>query len=372
MYRVILAVTNDIVTDYRVHKVAKTLKRNGYSVTIVGRRFSYSEDLFRRPYRTRRFKLWVNKGVLFYAAYNIRLFFYLMAVKFDVIVANDLDTLPSSFVAAKLKRKPLVYDSHELFTEVPELQNRPFVKSVWSRFEKLLVPRVKHAYTVSQSVADHYKDHIGVEFDVVRNVGRFRYGHEFEHVKQRDEKVILYQGAVNIGRGLDLIIRAMKELPRHKLWVIGSGDVLEEMKELTVRCGVEEQVLFVGRVPFEKLWKYTSQADVGLSIEEDLGLNYRYALPNKIFDYIQARLPMIVSDLPEMRKVVSQYGLGLILEERTPEKLAELILTLDEEKTAQLKSKLELAARELCWQIEEEKLVHLYRKIIQPELEYIS
>ncbi|HBH49173.1 MAG TPA: glycosyl transferase group 1 [Bacteroidales bacterium] len=362
MIKIVLAVTNDIVTDNRLHKVANTLCQNGYEVTMVGRRFSHSVNLFSRSYATRRFKLWFNKTILFYANYNLRLLFYLLKVPVDIIVANDLDTLPASWLAAKLRKKVLVFDSHELFTEVPELVKRPLVKRVWALHEHLLVPGIDYGYTVSQPIQQYYQDKYNKSFELIRNLGLFRFDQEFK--QNYKETIILYQGSINVGRGLELMVKTLPLLENTKMWIIGQGDILNRLKNLVVELGLEDRVIFFGRIRLDDLWKYTQKAHIGISLEEDLGLNYRYSLPNKLFDYIQSRIPVIVSDLPEMRKLVEKFQIGEILRNRTPESLASLVEKIKGDKSAQTvyQQKLELAARELCWQREEEKLIKLYRQ----------
>lgn len=374
MYKVTLAVTNDIVTDNRVHKVGVTLTQHGFIVTIVGRKFRYSQDLFDRPYFTRRFFMKVNKGPFFYVFFNLRFFFYLLRTKPDIIVANDLDTLLAGYLASKLIRKPLLLDSHEYFTELPELVDRKFVRKFWIILERFLLPRIKYGYTVSEGIAQRYKELYNVDFKVIRNVGLFKYDHEFKNTSTpKPYRIIIYQGVLNIGRGLELIIEAMQYLDNYKLWLIGGGDIENKLKELVKEKKLNEKVLFFGRVPLDKLWHYTQQADIGISLEEDLGLNYRFALPNKLFDYVQARLPVLISDLPEMRQLIEKYQIGIVAEKRTPKDIAKYIeVLLSEEDMSIRKRNLELAARELCWQREEDKLIDIYHQVIGPVSRNIS
>lgn len=138
--KLVLTVTNNLVSDNRVHKVATTLVGMGFDVTLVGRTWPSNSKLNPRNYSTRRFALLFNKGFLFYANYNIRLFFYLLYKRFDVILSNDLDSLTACFVASKITRANLVYDSHEYFTELPELVDRPFVKMTWEKIESFILP----------------------------------------------------------------------------------------------------------------------------------------------------------------------------------------------------------------------------------------
>ena len=150
-----------------------------------------------------------------------------------------------------------------------------------------------------------------------------------------------------------------------QLWIVGDGDIRSKMQQLAKHLGLSDRIKFFGRVPIEELWKYTAKANLGISLEEDLGLNYRYALPNKLFDYIQARIPVVVSDLPEMAAIVKEYGVGEVLTERTPQQLAKTITGLiNTTKTREgRKAKIELAARELSWEREEEKLITLFKSV---------
>jgi len=358
--RIIIAVTNDLVTDQRVNRVAQTLTDQGYSIELVGRYLKYSQQVV-RSYAVRRFRLSFNKGPLFYANYNICLFFYLLTHSFDAVLANDLDTLPACFLASKLKRKKLVYDSHELFTEVPELVNRKFQQNCWKWIEKRLVPKLQFAYTVCDSIANEYQQLYGTRFQVIRNVP---YGRQPVFIdKKRSHYVLIYQGALNIGRGIELMITTLQYLPTTDLWIIGKGDIDDDLIYLTNRLNLSSRVRFFGRVPFDELVNLTCQADLGLSLEEDRGKNYRYALPNKLFDYIQARIPVLVSDLPEMRNIIDSYQVGQVCKNRKPEHLAEQIRLMLNTDVAVYSESLENAANGLCWEKEQLQLIGLFNKV---------
>jgi len=364
--RVISFVSNDIVSDNRVHKTALSLIANGYNLKIVGRIFRNSKKLPDRPYDTYRFRLWFNTGPLFYANLNIRIFLYLLWSNVDIILSNDLDTLPACWLAAKLRKKKLVFDSHELFPEVPELVYRPIVRNIWLMIEKTFIKRIHYAITVSSSIAGYYKSNYGKRFEVIRNVGYFRNASEFKDIsKDPDVGKIIYQGALNIGRGLELAIQSMHYVNHAKLQIVGDGDIYNELKQLTTDLGLESKVEFIDRVPLEELWKYTVRAHIGLSLEEDLGLNYQFALPNKLFDYIQARIPIVVSDLHELRAIVNQYRIGRILHQRTPEQLGKVLtkMLFEELPEGKYLYEIEIAAGELCWEREEKKLIGLFRHV---------
>jgi glycosyltransferase involved in cell wall biosynthesis len=358
--QVIIAVTNDLVTDQRVSRIADTLLEEGYKITLVGRILPHSASL-NRNYPIKRFKLLFSKGVLFYATYNIRLFFYLMVTRFDAVLSNDLDTLLASYMASKVKGKCVIYDSHEYFTEVPELVNRKFQQRAWESIERLIVPKLTYAYTVSGSIAAAYKKKYGTGFQVIRNLPTKKNFNE-----QVKENILLYQGALNKGRGIELMIKTMKFLPDYKLWIAGAGDIENELHALVTELHFEDTVIFLGRIPAQELYNYTIKAKLGLSFEEDLGLNYRYALPNKLFDYIQARIPVLVSDLPEMKLIVKKYKIGALLESKEPKVIANQINTLlNNSKEMELyQSNLKIAAQELCWENEKQKLLPIFDKAL--------
>ncbi|WP_088323280.1 glycosyltransferase [Polaribacter tangerinus] len=358
MRKIIVSVTTDLTTDQRVEKVCNTLYKNGFNVTLVGRKLANSSPL-KRDYKVKRFQLFFNKTILFFAEYNIRLFFYLMFSKKELLLANDIDTLIPNYLIHKLQRKKLIFDSHELFSEIPELVHRKKVKKFWLSIENWILPNLKNNYTVSNSIANYYFNKYKVSFTTIANYPqKKKYEKTLVSSLRKDEKIIIYQGAVNIGRGLELMIETMSLLNNYRLIIIGEGDVLKSLKKLVALKNLKNKVVFMNKVSPIELSKITPNAHVGISLEEDLGLSYKYALPNKIFDYIQAKVPILVSDLPEMRKIVEEYGVGEILTSREPEILANKIETIT---TSDYQKKLKLAKQELVWEVQEKKLVAIFK-----------
>ena len=366
--RIIVSVTNDLVSDNRVHKVCTSLVKMGFEVLLVGRKLPKSLPLEERACQTKRFRLLFKKGPLFYACFNFRLFLFLLFAKFDVLLSNDLDTLPANYLASKLKNKPLVYDSHEYFTEVPELVTSRRVQKIWEWLEKQMLPKLKYAYTVCDSIAEVYRQKYGTPFRVVRNFPMANQSKPALPLKpERNEKTVLYQGAINVHRGLEQAILAMKYLDNVRFVIAGDGDIKVPLEKLVQQEKLKNRVKFLGRLPINELAKITPTADLGLSIEEDVGLNYRFALPNKLFDYIQAEVPVLVTNLPEMAAIVNRYQIGEITESLEPEKLAAKInlALFDEEKREKWKENLKVAAGDLTWENEEKTLMEIYEPFLQ-------
>jgi glycosyltransferase involved in cell wall biosynthesis len=300
-----------------------------------------------------------TRGPLFYTFYNMRLGLkLLLARKPDLLISNDLDTLPACYTVSRIRRVPLIYDSHELFTQMPELIQRKRVQMVWKWIERRLVPRVRHAVTVSYSIATIYRRLYGTRFRVVRNVPERKNCSSREAISDRKVQMIIYQGALNVGRGLELMIDALQYVEDVRFVIAGTGDIDNELKTRVEQRGVDDRVEFRGRLLPGELTPLTMLADLGISLEEDRGLNYRYALPNKLFDYIQCRVPVLCSSLPEMARIVESYGVGISTGERDPEKLAGIIrYMLKERSGGAWKEALDRAAEELCW--EKESVVYL-------------
>ena len=357
MKRVYIAVINDLVTDQRVRRVVELLGEQGAEVHCFGRVLRGSPPADALHCRVTRYNMIFRKGPFFYAFFNLRLALtFLFLRRPDLIISNDLDTLPACRLAAGLRKITLLYDSHELFTEVPELIERKFIQGIWLAIERRLLPGLKHAVTVSPSIAEYYRHRYGVEFRVVRNLPVFR--EPDPTAVGREEKVIIYQGALNVGRGIELMIKGMNFLEDVRLLVVGTGDIENELRNMANTAGLSGRVQFTGRVHPEELSAITCRASLGLSLEEDRGLNYRFSLPNKIFDYIQCRIPVLCSDLPEMGTMVRQAGVGMVLEERTPEGFAAAVTRMiaDGERGI-FDAALEKTSAEFCW--EKEKEVYL-------------
>jgi len=357
---VYICVINDLVTDQRVHRVAELLKENGAHVTCIGRRLRHSQVPEGVSFRYHRFFMLFTVGPLFYAFFNLRLLLFLLfELKPALIIANDLDTLPAAWLASRIRGVKLIYDSHELFTQVPELVGRRRVQAIWKYIESRIVPRLDCAVTVSRSIARIYYGLYRTPFRVVRNVPKRKVPCTDGKMDSDfpGKRVIIYQGALNMGRGLELMIETMEHLKEVVFLVVGTGDIDRKLRDLARTKGLGGRVVFTGRLSPGEVDPLTCAADLGISLEEDLGLNYRYALPNKLFDYIQARIPVLCSDLPEMAGVVQTYGVGITTPERDPEKLATIIRSLlGEIDRGSFREALEKAAAELCW--EKEKTVY--------------
>lgn len=369
--KAIVSVTNDLFTDNRVHKICLFLEKQGYHVTLVGRKRKTSPDLEERSYRTKRLKLFNESGALFYAEFNLRLFFYLITHKADLLVANDLDTMLANYTASKFKpMAKLVYDSHEYFTEVPELIERPKVQKFWEGIESWIFPKLSTIYTVNESIANLYKEKYKKDIFVVRNISpvwkQDVIPSKTELGIPENKFLIIIQGAgINIHRGAEEAVEAMKLVQDAVLMIVGDGDVVPQLKKYVNDYDLQDKVLFFGKIPYSEMMAFTHYSSIGLTLDKPNNLNYKYSLPNKVFDYIHSGTPIICTDLIEITKIVDKHKIGLVLEEFTPESLAEKINYLKDHPDVleEMKNNCLLAAEIENWEHESRILEEIYPAI---------
>ncbi|RTQ46800.1 glycosyltransferase [Hymenobacter gummosus] len=360
MRRLLFAVTTDLNYDQRMQRICASLAAAGYRVRLVGREWPASKPLTPQPYEQHRLRCWFTRGKLFYLEYNLRLLVYLLGQRgWAAYGCADLDAALPTWLRARLGGQPFVYDAHELFTEVPEVVARPAVRRIWLAVERFIVPRATLAYTVGPALARLFEQRYGRPFGTIRNISRL----QEPAPEVPNEGYILYQGALNEGRGLEALLEAMPQVEA-KLVVCGEGDLSAPLRARAAALGL----LAAGRVEFRgyvlpaELRRVTARATVGISVLENRGLSYYYSLANKFFDYLHAAVPQLISPLPEYLALNAEHAVAEVVPELTPEALAAALNALlgDEARYQQLAANCRRARRQLNWQQEEQELLRLY------------
>jgi len=367
-----ISVINCICYDQRVLKIAEVIRSLNAEVTIIGRVTAGCTNPEIKPFRTLRFRMIFRRKFLFYGFFNIRLFFHLLFHNYDLLVSNDLDTLLPNYLIARLKKIPLVYDSHEYFTGVPEIKHKPFVKWVWLTIERTIFPHLRYIMTVSDSISDQYFKEYGTRPLVVRNCAK-----TVNHLVPQSRKEIgvpdnhlflIYQGAgINVERGAEELIEAIEKTAGVFLLIAGSGDVLSSLKNKVSYSGAGSRIRFIPKMAWEELMRFTKSADAGLTLDKKSNPNYEYSLPNKLFDYISAGLPVIASDLTEIRKIVTENGIGILIPEVNPEEISQAICQLRDKPQllSELRKNAQIASETINWDQEKVKVMHLYQEVFR-------
>jgi len=369
--RIAFSVTNCICYDQRVLKMAEVVGRLGADVTIIGRKMGSCCETDNLQFRTRRFHMFFKKGFLFYKFFNIRLCFFLLFHRFDILVANDLDTLMPNFFISRLRNIPLVFDSHEYFTGVPELCNRPFVRWVWKTIEKSILPGLKNTLTVSDSIAVQYSSEYGISPLVIRNYSKSageikKYSREELGINPDHLLLILQGTGINRERGGEELIESFLSNENHSLLIIGSGDIIPVLKEKVRKYNLSGRIKFFPKVSWDEMMRFTKTADAGVSLDKNISINQRFSLPNKIFDYISAGIPVIAGDLREVTKFITDFKCGIIIPEITPGEISRAVKLLHENKDLlqKLRQNAKEASEIINWPGESEKVSAFYESII--------
>ena len=315
--------TSELATDHRLHKLSNTLHEAGYNCEFVVR-YRTGHLPYHGDFKTHTLKTIFQTSPLFYLIYNLQIFIFLLFHRTNLVVSVDLDTLTGCALAKLFKRSKLVFDSHEYFPESPEINKKPLIKAIWKFAEKLFVPFVDIGITVCQPIAEIYKLKYNKVFLVIRNApNKNRVFDTIQNMNNKREFTILYQGAVNNGRALRELVEAMYFIDNAKLIIVGNGDIYEEIKNLAEP--LKERVLMTGKVPFNKLPAYTTNADLGIALLEDMGLNNYYALPNRLFDSLHAGLPVLGISFPEIKRFINEYQFGTTIDIIEPQSIAHAI-----------------------------------------------
>lgn len=363
--KIIISAFSNLSTDQRIEKTCHTLHQSGYAVHLIGCTWKGDEKI-ERDYPTEKIPIRANTLKLAYPEFNYKLYKRLKSYisKETILYCNDLDTLCANYLLAKKYKIPLIFDSHEIFTEMPALQGR-FTQKIWKRIEKMFLPQIRYMLTASESYADWFADTYAIPRPIV--VQNFPYRNfsfqEPHHNDDNTPKTILYQGMLNPSRGIDKLLHALHAIPNAILKIAGEGPEKENLQTLTRELNLQNRVMFLGKISPSKLKTITPTADVGVSIEENNGLSYYYSMPNKISDYIQAGIPVVTSHFPEMKRIVEQYRVGECILSHSREELSSKINRVLQNGKHHYKDPLQKAAHHICWENEAPKLLQIIKQV---------
>ncbi len=258
-------------------RTCTVLQDAGHQVLLVGRKRNESQPLIERNFQQKRLPCWSQKGKLFYAEYNIRLFFFLLICKTDALGTVDLDTALPARALKPLKKWRWIIDAHEWFPHVPEVARRPIIQKFWLWVEALVIPVADQVYTVGKAIADELQMSYKRPVRVVRNAPFLR-----ENIPSLDPKIykqlpqepfILYQGALNEGRGLERLLRVLAQTSFH-LVIAGDGEMLGALKQEASQLGIAKRVHFLGFIAPSDLPGLTRMARVGYNVSEPVSRSY--------------------------------------------------------------------------------------------------
>lgn len=356
--KLIFTVTNDLNYDQRMMRICNSLQQAGYDVLLVGRKLPGSIPLTSYAFTQKRLFCFFKKGKAFYAEYNLRLFFFLLFQKMDLICAIDLDTILPCYFISVLRRKKRVYDAHELFCEMKEIVTRPLIYKIWKFIERHTVPKFRFGYTVSQPIKEIFQTDYAVNYEVIMNVPVF----DEISTAIEPENFIIYQGTLNKGRSFETLIPAFQWI-NCPFYIYGDGNFLNECKKLINSYGLQDKVILKGKVLPAQLKSITKKALLGITFFENAGLSNYYSLGNRFFDYIHAGIPQLCVDYPAYQQINKEYRVAVLINDLSSKSIAQKInfILNDENLRKELKENCKKARQYFNWQCEEKKLIALYK-----------
>lgn len=389
-----MVVWNDFRNDARVLKEAQTLQSAGYQVVvhavhvpgITATREVLVDGIDVRRALTspfgRRAKGQAGAEAVKIGRYGVVLaqmlarcwwhatvFFRLVFARATVIHAHDVNVLPTAWLAARLSRALLVYDAHEVSTS---REGYAGVRKLVGWLESRLMPQAAATITTTGARARFFARAYRVSRPLVLQ-NRPRLQPVTASSRLRNElgldkpwPIVLYQGGLQAGRGLELLLRTASEVPQAYFVYIGGGRLSERLSELCAELGLGQRVRFIPTVPLAELPSYTASADIGVQPIENTCLNHFTTDSNKLFEYVQAGLAVVASDLPEIRRVVVEHDLGLLVPPGDTEALASALRRLVED--VQLRGHYAACSRKaaaiLNWESQEHLLLELYEQVL--------
>jgi len=361
---VLISFLGNINYDSRSLNFYQSFSNKGYDVQFMG--FDWMTENFVTQKGNITIKK-IKKGkvsLLFYLSFAIHLKLKLLTSKFDYYFAEDVYTLPFVALIGKFKKGKVIYDSREIFGHLAGLRKRKNVQSLMKSIEKSFIKKADIVLATGKLDMEYLVKEYKIDYGlVIRNLPlniKPKESYDFRKEFQIPEakKILIYQGMVLHGRGLRIVLEFLKDSDDYVFIVLGDGDSKEYYKNLAKDFGVTQKTIFINKVSQGELLNYTKGANVGISIIENVSLSYFYALPNKLFEYIMAEIPCIVSNLPQMDDIIKQYKVGLSIPPDDIPALKNALQKLSQDNAVykEMVQNCKSASKELNWEKEIEKL----------------
>lgn len=369
--KICLIFLGNIAHDSRSFKIFKSLLKDGYQTRIICAHEPGEEKLDNPNIYYVGLKKW-KRAIFKIIQFYLKSFPQIFKVKPDIVIASDLFSLPLAwFVSIKTKAK-LIYDSRELYSNLASASKRSFVQSLLVKFEIFFASKVNLILTVNQKIfkllSSKFKNK---KIVILRNYPEQKNREQFYKVEIKSSDVLLvYLGNFHPGRGFslyfDLIVKLNSESIDAKLLLIGKGELKEQIQSEVKKRSIENKVFILGPYsPNETILFPNVSRIIGLCVIEPVSLSYIYSLPNKIFEYISHKIPFVASDFPEIRAIVDEYKVGVLVDPQNFDEIYRKVKILIEDSliyNSMIKN-CEKATEKLKWENEMKKFYEALESI---------
>jgi len=353
--------------DSRVVNLIQSLTELNYIVHTIS--FDWKSSNFTTQLgSTKIYKLDKSQSsIKFYFTFIFLLIKNLLKIKADIYFAEDVYTLPFSYFFAKFRKAKIIYNSREIYANLAGLRNKSFTQNIIAKIEDKFIRKVNLVLVTGEMDKEYLIKSFRIEnILVVRNLPKYTEIKEKIDLRKKlgiseNQKILLYQGVILEGRGILKLINLLHKIENVHFVIIGDGEFRQKFEKETQKLSINSRVHFIGAVNHNELFKYTASADIGIALIENISLSYYYALPNKLFEYIMAEVPILSSNLPQMKNIVESYNVGKVVDPEKDQEIVKIIAKMieDENQLREYKENCKKAAQELNWETEFNKVKEL-------------
>jgi glycosyltransferase involved in cell wall biosynthesis len=368
---VVFAMTGDVGRNSRALRQLRALQGAGYRVKVLSLGADDPAPLREEGFQVQSLAIPTGRGIRFFAGVHRHFRAAALRLPAHIYHASDLYVLGAMHAAARRHGAALVYDARELYAHVSATTGRPWVSWGWQQVEGRFIRHAHLVLTVSDSIADHLARQYRIPPPLVlyntpplQAVARTSLLRDWLGITP-GMVLVLHQGQLRAQRGCERLVAAMPSVERAVLVFLGDGPLRPTLEQQARQLQVQDRVRFLDPVSPDALLPVTASADIGVTLLEDTCLNHRYALPNKLFEYLMAGLPVLASDLPELRRVVTGYGVGCVVDPQDAQALATALQAIVDDAGArsQWSRNIPAALHAYGWEQTAPRFIERYRKL---------
>jgi len=351
-------VLNPLERDARTLNIIRTLLADGQSVCFVGLASDDHTVLENDQVTIIEVETRFTRFYRFWIDFQWRLFRHRNKIKAKTYWSEDLYSLPITSRLSRNHKGRLIYDSREVYSALGTIHHKPWRQTFFSGLEKHYIKQCDRIFTSGELDSEYLKNRYDIDLPaVVMNVPHKKEVKKNDKIREfwglsADANILLYQGMIGRGRGMLPVLESLSLLDDVVLCLLGDGGLVHHIKRRAKELGVDKRVQHREWVPYDELLEWTSSADAGLAFIEPVSLSYRFALPNKLFEYAMAGIPALISDLPAMRKILDEFPMGEIMPpDATPEMMTNAIRKLmNPELRDEYQEACKKVANKYCWE----------------------
>ena len=382
-FDIVFALSGDLNRNARALKQLRSLAAAGYEVQVLHPGGMAPDVPLPASVKAKKVDIPAGSGPTWFKAVNEVFRQHMMGFRPSVFHASDLYVLSAARAASHQTGAYLTYDAREYYPHVAGTKGKPWARWWWARTERKNIRHADAVFTVSDSIADALKTDYGIprpllvhnapDIDDSGGLQSAENGTPIKDIRTLisagDAPVMVHLGQMKPGRGGAQLIAAMKSVPDAHLVFLGFGSESEVLREMASKSPHSDHIHFLDPVPPDEVRRVIASADIGITMLEDICLNHRYALPNKLFDYIHAGLPVLGSDLDEVRRIIRRYDIGMTTDATDPEKIARVMSTMlhgpDKETW---KANTRRAAETFRWESASQNFLGAFRALLPAEM----